>query len=92
MNTNTILHQFLVPCKEALEAICQQYHVAKLYVFGSATTHAFQPDHSDIDLIVQFENLPWPPEDKGQLYWDLLDALEKLSLTTCHGEPQSATF
>ncbi len=67
-----------MPYKVALEAICQQFQVAKLYLFGLATTQAFRPEHSDIDLIVQFENLPWPPEEKGQLYWDLLDNLEKL--------------
>ena len=31
-----------------------------------------------IDLIVQFESTDMPPEEKGQLYWDLLDDLEKL--------------
>ena len=27
---------------------------------------------------MRFRELNWPPEDRGQLYWDLLDALEQL--------------
>jgi predicted nucleotidyltransferase len=34
--------------------LCQTYGVARLEVFGSAATGAFDPDHSDIDLIVTF--------------------------------------
>ncbi|WP_424585078.1 nucleotidyltransferase family protein [Tunicatimonas sp.] len=58
--------------------LCRQHHVAQLYVFGSATTSAFDPERSDIDLIVQFENQQLSPEDKGQRYWDFLEQLEKL--------------
>lgn len=40
--------------------ICRQYHVKRLYVFGSATGqgidgHIFGPE-SDVDLLVEFEN------------------------------------
>lgn len=58
--------------KEKLAQLCQQYHVAHLYLFGSAANGTFSPDQSDMDLIVRFEPLSLPPEDKGQLYWDLL--------------------
>ena len=34
--------------------LCQTYGVAKLEVFGSAATDAFDPVRSDIDLIVAF--------------------------------------
>ncbi len=64
--------------KDQLANLCRQYHVAKLYLFGSLANGTFADDHSDIDLIVQFESLRLPPEEKGQLYWDLLDALESL--------------
>jgi predicted nucleotidyltransferase len=49
-----------------------------MYLFGSATDSKTFSDTSDIDLIVQFEELDLPPEDKGQLYWDLLAELENL--------------
>jgi predicted nucleotidyltransferase len=49
-----------------------------MYLFGSATDNEAFSETSDIDLIVQFEELNLPPEDKGQLYWDLLADLEKL--------------
>ena len=61
-----------------LAQLCRQYHVAQLYLFGSAASGGFIAGQSDIDLIVRFEPLSMPPEDKGQLYWDLLDALENL--------------
>jgi len=34
--------------------LCRIYGVQKLEVFGSAATEAFDPDRSDIDLIVDF--------------------------------------
>lgn len=64
--------------KEQLARLCQRYHVNKLYLFGSAAGDTFVPEHSDIDLIVQFAPSSLPPEDKGQRYWDLLNALENL--------------
>jgi len=64
--------------KEKLAQLCQQFHVARLYMFGSAASGTFINGQSDIDLIVRFEELTLPPEDRGQLYWDLLEALENL--------------
>lgn len=69
---------FLTPYQEALTQLCQRYQVAKLYLFGSAATDTFNPQKSDIDFIVQFEERPLRPEDQGQRYWDLLAALEQL--------------
>ena len=63
--------------QQALAQLCQQYQVAKLYLFGSAATEAFSPQ-SDIDLIVRFVDQPMAPEDQGQRYWDFLADLEQL--------------
>ena len=63
--------------KEALAALCQEYWVERLYLFGSATTDRFGPD-SDLDMVVRFQALNLPPEDRGQLYWDFLESLEQL--------------
>ncbi len=71
------LPSLLTAHKEALAALCQQYYVEKLYLFGSATTDRFTRD-SDLDMVVRFKPLDWLPEDQGQLYWDFLDALERL--------------
>ena len=39
---------------EQIAALCRQYGVARLEVFGSAATGAFNFNTSDIDLIVRF--------------------------------------
>ena len=64
--------------REPLTQLCQQYQVAKLYLFGSAATDTFRAGQSDIDLIVRFKDQSLPPEDQGQRYWDFLEALESL--------------
>jgi predicted nucleotidyltransferase len=39
---------------EPIRALCEEYHVRELALFGSARTERFRPD-SDIDLLVEFE-------------------------------------
>ncbi len=43
--------------------ICRQFGVARLEVFGSVVTDAFDPDHSDVDFIVfyppDYDFGPW---------------------------------
>ncbi|MEM6334624.1 MAG: nucleotidyltransferase domain-containing protein [Planctomycetota bacterium] len=41
--------------RDALIALCKRYHVKTLEVFGSATTDRFDPQTSDIDLLVEFD-------------------------------------
>ncbi len=36
-----------------ITALCREFGVATLYVFGSATTEAFDPERSDVDLLVE---------------------------------------
>ena len=40
--------------RDALAAFCHEHGVGKLLVFGSALRDDFQPDRSDIDLLVEF--------------------------------------
>jgi hypothetical protein len=40
--------------KEQLGAFCQERHIRRLAIFGSALRADFRPD-SDIDLLVEFE-------------------------------------
>ena len=37
--------------------MCRHYHVRKLELFGSAASGEFDPDTSDIDFLVTFEEL-----------------------------------
>ena len=40
--------------EEKLSAICREYHIKKLSLFGSALRNELRPD-SDIDILVEFE-------------------------------------
>ncbi|MCW5848541.1 MAG: nucleotidyltransferase family protein [Anaerolineae bacterium] len=44
---------FVLP-HEAIAALCAQYHVRELLIFGSAIRDDFSPE-SDVDLLVEFE-------------------------------------
>lgn len=61
----------------AIAAICRRFHVARLDVFGSAARASdFDPLHSDIDLLVEFEQAHSTPALADFLA--LRDALEDL--------------
>jgi hypothetical protein len=59
-----------------IEQLCRRFHVRQLDVFGSAVSGAFDPAHSDIDLLVEFDTLP--PRDYAEAYFGLREALEGL--------------
>jgi uncharacterized protein len=61
---------------ERIEALCRQHHVRRLAVFGSSLRGDFDPDRSDIDLVVEFEQLP--PAKYADNYFSLLGALKSL--------------
>ena len=58
-----------------LEQLCQQFHVERLEVFGSATTATFT-ERSDLDFVVRFRHPA--PESLFDLYFGLKEALETL--------------
>ncbi len=62
--------------REQLVALCQKYHVRRLDVFGSAAGDEFDEQSSDIDLLVEFEEMPFP--DRGDAYLGLLAEAEAL--------------
>lgn len=39
---------------DAIRALCREYGVARLELFGSACTPEFDPDRSDIDFLVAY--------------------------------------
>ncbi len=58
-----------------VSALCRRYGVRRLEVFGSATTGAFDPQRSDLDLLVEFD------DDSKHLfdrYFGLKESLEAL--------------
>ena len=47
-----------------LYELCKKHQVSKLFVFGSVSKGTFNPKTSDLDLIVELNNLP--PVEKGE--------------------------
>lgn len=69
--------QLIEDKREAIEALCKKYHVARLEVFGSAAEDTFDPQSSDVDFLIQF----LPGADLGSplsVYFDLDLELETL--------------
>jgi predicted nucleotidyltransferase len=62
--------------RAAIESLCRQYHVKRLELFGSAARGQFDPSRSDIDLLIEFEDLGWKGSFKR--YMGLKLALEEL--------------
>lgn len=70
--------------KAILAAFCQKYGVARLLIFGSALRGDYEPDRSDIDVLVEFQ----PGVHKGlfkllKMQRELSELLrQKVDLTT----------
>jgi len=59
-----------------IEALCRRYHVKRLDLFGSALSDEFDPATSDLDFLVEFEDMA--PAAYAQAYFGLLQGLEQL--------------
>ncbi len=60
---------------EAIRELCREFHVTKLELFGSAARADFDPERSDIDILVEFA----PGTDLGpwmSRFFDLQGRLE----------------
>jgi uncharacterized protein len=68
MNMNTLSIDI-----ETISRICQQHHVKRLHIFGSALTSKFT-DLSDVDFLVKFENM-----DGSQYFKNYLSLKKNLS-------------
>ena len=62
--------------KESIAEACRRFGVGRLEVFGSAARGDFQPDHSDLDFIVQFRRTGYA--GYADAFLDFADALEQL--------------
>ena len=56
-----------------IEALCREYHIHRLALFGSALRDDFTPD-SDVDVLVEFE----PDARIGLAFFRLQDELSEL--------------
>lgn len=59
----------------AIATLCHEFHVRRLSIFGSAVTGAFDPETSDIDFLVEFDD---HAADLFGAYFGLKEELESL--------------
>jgi uncharacterized protein len=60
----------------ALEALCRRFHVRRLELFGSASGERFDSTSSDLDFLVEFEDLP--AGGYADAYFGLAESLKEL--------------
>lgn len=56
--------------------LCRRFRVVRLELFGSAAHAGFDPEKSDLDFLVEFQDLG--PAAYADAYFGLLEALEDL--------------
>lgn len=66
--------------RDAIALLCQRFGVAKLELFGSATTDRFKPGESDYDFLVELDLDA--QGSRAQRIVEFADALEALLGTT----------
>ena len=62
--------------RDSLADLCRRHCVHRLSLFGSATGTAFDPERSDLDFVVEFDELT-PPE-YAEAYFGLWERLQEL--------------
>ncbi len=70
------MYAAVVEKRDDIHGLCTKHRVRRLWLFGSAARAEFNPDQSDIDLLVEFENLP--PVERADSYFGLVADLEAL--------------
>lgn len=72
----TAYASIIEPELSVLDALCRQFGVRRLDLFGSGAGDRFDAARSDIDFLVEFE--PTPPGGYSNAYFGLHQALEAL--------------
>ena len=62
--------------REAIAGLCRQSSARKLDLFGSALRADFDPERSDLDFLVEFDDVP--PTALYESYFSLKEGLEAL--------------
>ena len=57
-------------------ALCKSHHVVRLEIFGSVLRDDFDPQKSDLDFLVELEDLP--PVEYAESFFGLEDELNRL--------------
>jgi len=70
------MHPLITSRRTAIDALCHQYRVRRLDVFGSALRDDFDDATSDVDLVVEFD--AGAARDGLQSYFGLKADLEAL--------------
>ncbi|MEX2431611.1 MAG: nucleotidyltransferase domain-containing protein [Dehalococcoidia bacterium] len=70
------VHAIVEEKREAVLALCRKHKVQRLALFGSAVTNEFDPEHSDLDFVVEWE--PTEGRARADNYFGLLFGLEEL--------------
>lgn len=52
------MQAFLLEKQAEIADLCRKHHVRSLSVFGSAVRDDFDSERSDVDLLVEFDNVP----------------------------------
>lgn len=61
---------------EEIATLCRDFRVRNLELFGSAAVGPFDPNTSDVDFLVEFQDLR--PGEWADTYFGLQEALEAL--------------
>lgn len=70
------MHRIIRQNREEIIRICTHRKVRRLAVFGSAAGDRFDPEKSDLDLLVEFEKMQ--PAEHAEQYFGLAEDLEHL--------------
>jgi hypothetical protein len=70
------MQPFIEAKQVELTSLCRRHHVRRLELFGSAATGVFEPATSDLDFLVEFEDLE--PPAYADAYFGLQESLSAL--------------
>ncbi len=70
------MHPVIEDKLEELHRLCECYKVKRLEVFGSVVNGKFDPETSDLDFLVEFQELE--PGEHAEAYFGLVEGLESL--------------
>ena len=71
-----MINPFLSEKLPGINNLFLEYKISRAYAFGSIETDKFN-DHSDVDILVSFEN-ELDPLIRGERWWDLYFKLQEL--------------
>lgn len=70
------MQPFIEAKQEELKNLCRRYRVRRLELFGSAAAGGYEPAISDLDFLVEFEELD--PPAYADAYFGLQESLSAL--------------